>query len=520
MRRKTVWVAFIAALLFLSSTWPVLATPLVAKPTAATILVDGTVRDFTAYEIKGNNYFKLRDLAFVLSGSAKQFEVTWEEDRQAISLTSGKGYTPIGGEMTTQNSGGDKTAFPSTAQLYLNEQAISFTAYEINDSNYFKLRDILETFDIGVTWSEATQTIVISTANHYQAEGMNDDELSVEEISRYAPSVLLLTCYDSAGNAICTGTAFFIDSAGTLVTNYHVVAGAASIKARTDAGDEFAVDTMLAYDAAKDIAVLGSSASNTSPLQLGDSDTVVLGQSVVAIGNPLGLQNTVSSGIISSIRRLSDGALTKEFQITTPLSHGSSGGPLFNNSGEVIGITYASLDLGQNINFAIPINEIKPLLEQKKARTLKEVAAEQAVVLQDLSKLLMQKYSAPMIAGQQITIDEIEIEQDEEDYTMLYCFISLENEASIAALKNAWASVSGRQQLQSWCYNMVSTIREKYPDYEIFGAVTAYQIFDTLPAENFEIMKKDPDSGKWLTAQTLWYWGWDEEGFFTISQKK
>ncbi len=100
MRRKTIWLAFIVAVLFLSSTWPVLATPLVAKPTVATILVDGTVRDFTAYEIKGNNYFKLRDLAFVLSGSAKQFEVTWEEDRQAINLTSGEEYTPIGGEMT------------------------------------------------------------------------------------------------------------------------------------------------------------------------------------------------------------------------------------------------------------------------------------------------------------------------------------------------------------------------------------------------------------------------------------
>ena len=520
MRRKTIWLAFIVAVLFLSSTWPVLAAPLVAKPTTATVLVDGAVKEFTAYEIKGNNYFKLRDLAFVLSGSMKQFAVTWEADRQAINLSSGEEYTPIGGEMVTQGSGGDKTAFPSTAQLYLNEQAISFTAYEINGHNYFKLRDILETFDVGVTWSEASQTIAISTASHYQAEDAGGNELSVEEISRYAPSVLLLTCYDSSGNAICTGTAFFVDDNGTLVTNYHVVAGAASIKARTDAGDEFTANTMLAYDAAKDIAVLGSNASNTPPLQLGDSDTVALGQSVVAIGNPLGLQNTVSSGIVSSIRRLSDGALTKEFQITTPLSHGSSGGPLFNSAGEVIGITYASLDLGQNINFAIPINEIKPLLEQKKARTLQEVAAEQAVALQTLSNRLMQKYSAPTIVGQQIAIDEIEIEQDEEDYTTLYCFISLENKTSIAALKSAWASTSGRQQLQNWCYDIVSSIREEYPDYEIFGAVTAYQIFDIPPDEDFEIKKKDPDTGKWLTAQTLWYLGWDEEGFFTMSQKK
>ena len=113
MRRKTIWLAFIVAVLFLSSTWPVLAAPLVAKQTTATVLVDGAVKEFTAYEIKGNNYFKLRDLAFVLSGSMKQFAVTWEADRQAINLSSGEEYTPIGGEMVTQSSGGDKTAFPS-----------------------------------------------------------------------------------------------------------------------------------------------------------------------------------------------------------------------------------------------------------------------------------------------------------------------------------------------------------------------------------------------------------------------
>ena len=111
-------------------------------------------------------------------------------------------------------------------------------------------------------------------------------------------------------------------------------------------------------------------------------------------------------------------------------------------------------------------------------------------------------------------------DRDEEDYTTLYCFISLENKTSIAAVKSAWASTSGRQQLQNWCYDIVSSIRDEYTDYEIFGAVTAYQIFDIPPDEDFEIKKKDPDTGKWLTAQTLWYLGWDEEGFFTMSQKK
>jgi hypothetical protein len=137
-----------------------------ASPTAATVLVNGTNTSFDAYEINGNNYFKLRDLASVVSGTNKQFEVSWDGARNAINLISEKGYTKIGGEMAA-GGGTSKTAKLSTASIYKDDVLINLTAYTIDGNNYFKLRDIAKAFDIGVTWDGKTSTIGIDTSISY-----------------------------------------------------------------------------------------------------------------------------------------------------------------------------------------------------------------------------------------------------------------------------------------------------------------------------------------------------------------
>ena len=137
-----------------------------AKAATAKVLVDGKEVAFNAYEIAGNNYFKLRDLAMALNGSAKQFEVSWDEAASAIALTSGQAYTAVGGELQ-QGDGADKTAKPSTASVAKDGAALSLTAFEISDNNYFKLRDVAKAFDIGIGWDDATQTITVDTAASY-----------------------------------------------------------------------------------------------------------------------------------------------------------------------------------------------------------------------------------------------------------------------------------------------------------------------------------------------------------------
>jgi hypothetical protein len=138
-----------------------------ATPTASKILVNGTSTAFEAYNINGSNYFKLRDLAKAVSGSEKEFEVTWDGTKNAINLVSGNAYTSVGGELVNGDGLAKQTAL-STAIVYKDGEKQTLTAYTINGNNYFKLRDVAKSFDIGITWDNATSTVGIDTTISYQ----------------------------------------------------------------------------------------------------------------------------------------------------------------------------------------------------------------------------------------------------------------------------------------------------------------------------------------------------------------
>lgn len=140
-----------------------------AKAATAKVIVDGELTSFEAYEINGNNYFKLRDLAQVISGTDKQFEVTWDAALYSIGLISGESYTSVGGELSTGDSL-DKSYVSTTAKIYKDNLEVRFEAYEINGNNYFKLRDVCESFDVGVTWDADTYTIGVDTSIGYVAD--------------------------------------------------------------------------------------------------------------------------------------------------------------------------------------------------------------------------------------------------------------------------------------------------------------------------------------------------------------
>ncbi len=146
------------------------AAPVTAAPTASTVLVNGEKKAFDAYNIEGSNYFKLRDLAYVLNGTDKQFEVGWDAAANAISLTSGKAYTAAGGEMAAQESPAQAEAVRSSSKILLDGAEVALTAYTINGNNYFKLRDLGQAFDFGVGWDGEAQTISIDTSTGYTAE--------------------------------------------------------------------------------------------------------------------------------------------------------------------------------------------------------------------------------------------------------------------------------------------------------------------------------------------------------------
>jgi len=137
-----------------------------AIPTSSMVMINGKTYQFDAYNIDGSNYFKLRDLAMALNGTGKSFEVAFDETSGAIHLSSGKAYTPVGGELK-MGDGKEKNAVKTSSAIYKDGSIANFTAYNINGNNYFKLRDVAQAFDFGVSWDGAANTIVIDASQSY-----------------------------------------------------------------------------------------------------------------------------------------------------------------------------------------------------------------------------------------------------------------------------------------------------------------------------------------------------------------
>jgi S1-C subfamily serine protease len=164
-------------------------------------------------------------------------------------------------------------------------------------------------------------------------------------------SVALILTYDAKGMPLAIGSGFFIEK-DKLITNHHVIDGAANTVVRTIKSEsQHNIKETVSYSESMDIAILRVDTERT-PLPTKSAQDQQIGDKVVAIGNPKGLEGSVSEGIISGLRPVDD---FKVYQITAPISPGSSGGPLFDRDGNVIGITTASISDGQNLNFAIPI---------------------------------------------------------------------------------------------------------------------------------------------------------------------
>lgn len=173
------------------------------------------------------------------------------------------------------------------------------------------------------------------------------------------PAVVLITSLDTSGAARGRGSGFFVSSDGLFITNYHVIEEASSLEVTLATGEVFDNVYLVTTDPRRDLAILKIPIEGQRHLKLGSDSQAAVGDPVYAVGNPLGLEGTFSNGIISSIR--TDGGV-RLLQITAPISPGSSGGPLLNSVGEVIGVTTAFMREGQNVNWAVPVRYVRPLL--------------------------------------------------------------------------------------------------------------------------------------------------------------
>ena len=180
-----------------------------------------------------------------------------------------------------------------------------------------------------------------------------------ELVRRIKPSAVAIETFDARGEKLSRGSGFFID-ADRIVTNRHVLDGAHRAEVHSSTGSIFQVKGVLAVDAEGDIALLKIDMPTPpiKPLPL-DKTSPQEGESVVVIGNPLGLEGSVTNGIVSAVRDIP--TFGRIIQITAPISAGSSGSPVVNMQGQVIGLATLQITGGQSVNFAIPSERISQL---------------------------------------------------------------------------------------------------------------------------------------------------------------
>jgi S1-C subfamily serine protease len=158
------------------------------------------------------------------------------------------------------------------------------------------------------------------------------------------------------------GSGFIIDSAAIVVTNFHIVRmGLPAWVSLTD-GRKFTDSELVDFDCRRDIAVLRTKngPEDLPTIEMGDSAAVAVGDRIYAVGYPLGFENSISDGLVSGIREPEG---IQMLEMTAPLSSGSSGGVVYDTHGKVIGISAGTYTGGENINFAIPINDLRALFE-------------------------------------------------------------------------------------------------------------------------------------------------------------
>ena len=193
-------------------------------------------------------------------------------------------------------------------------------------------------------------------------------------IKRIKPSTVIIFAYDDKGEFLQLGSGFFVSQNGDVITNYHVIQGASSAEIKTADEKTYPVTYIVAGDEQNDIIRLSVNIPSQYVYLLSLSKTIPeVGERIIVYGSPLGLEKTVSDGIISAIREIP--GYGKLIRVTAPISPGSSGSPVLNMQGEVIGIATFQFIEGQNLNFAIPSERIANLnlIEEKKTITTEEL---------------------------------------------------------------------------------------------------------------------------------------------------
>jgi regulator of sirC expression with transglutaminase-like and TPR domain len=181
-------------------------------------------------------------------------------------------------------------------------------------------------------------------------------------VEKVRPSVVVVNFTDRDGTALGVGSGVIIREDGLIATNLHVLGEARPVQVRLLDGRTFMATQIYAHEKSQDLAILKIDATGLPALPLGDSEAIQVGQSVVAVGNPQGLEHSVVAGVVSALRDNIDGMAM--IQLAIPIERGNSGGPVVDLEGNVLGLMTLKSLVTDNLGYAVAVNSLKPLLEK------------------------------------------------------------------------------------------------------------------------------------------------------------
>jgi tetratricopeptide (TPR) repeat protein len=234
---------------------------------------------------------------------------------------------------------------------------------------------------------------------------ISEGQASLPPIIRNAePSVVVILTYDKDGKSLGQGSGFFVNPKGHIVTSNHVLRGARRAEVKAADGKIYGISRVLAVDEEGDLILLSVDipAESVHPIPVAKGLPEV-GERVIVIGTPFGLEKTVSDGIVSAVREIP--GFGNIIQVTAPISQGSSGSPIINMKGEVIGVVTFFMMAGQNLNFAIPAERVSRLAprdgqrlsEREETRAQEWISSEEGLYAMGLRYLLEEEYEKALL---------------------------------------------------------------------------------------------------------------------------
>lgn len=349
MKRGKQWLAFCLALGILSG----ISVPAAAVDKGIDIYINGSLLNIPPsfgepfYDANGRLQIPMR---YIVQSCG--YDVVWDNTQQTATVPTKSGDVVISLGSNTMKTPAGETKMDTSAMAR-------------DGRTYIPLRYALESLGFQVDWTGGTTADTVSITGEIGAASSRVPMTAAEVSALASPAVFYIEVSGLDGVAYASGSGFFIDPSCVGVTNYHVIEGAYSAEITAVDGTKYEMGMVLYYDKDRDIAVFDALPTNNQEiyghapyLNLATPSSIHNGDVVYAIGSPLGLQNSITDGLVSNKDRVLPGDPKSYIQTSAPISNGNSGGPLLNQYGEVVGINTASLTAGQNLNLAVPVSDL------------------------------------------------------------------------------------------------------------------------------------------------------------------